>query len=49
MLFRSHPPGDPAPWATPLDAVSVTLLTGQKKTVLILDKDGGGIVLQVID
>ena len=45
----TRPPGDPAPWATPLDAVSVTLLTGQKKTVLILDKDGGGIVLQVID
>ena len=45
----AFPPGNATPWATPLDQVTVPLTGGQKKTVLILDKAGGGVKLVVID
>ena len=44
-----HHPGDPALWATPLDAVTIALGSGEKKTVVILDKPGGGVKFMVIE
>ena len=45
----AFPPGNATPWATALGQVTVPLTSGQKKTVLILDKAGGGVTLMVID
>ena len=45
----AFPPGNPAPWAAPLDQVTIPLTSGQKKTVLVLDKSSGGVKLMVID
>ena len=44
-----QPPNDSTRWTSPLAAVSVTVASGGRKTVLILDKEGGGLTLRVID
>jgi len=46
---QSYPPGDARGWSAALDAARITLASGSKKTVLILDKPGGGVKLVVID
>ncbi len=46
---NAFPPGDSAGWNAALDAARVPLSSGAKKTVVILDKPGGGVRLQVID
>jgi hypothetical protein len=41
-------PADATGWATAPATVVIPLKSGEKKTVLILDKPGGGVILQVI-
>jgi hypothetical protein len=45
----TFPPGDPRGWTQASAITSVTLGDGQKKTIVILDRPGGGIRLEQID
>jgi hypothetical protein len=42
-------PGDPGGWAVATAITSVTWAAGQKKTVVIMDRPGGGLRLEQID
>jgi hypothetical protein len=41
-------PGNPAGSLTAVDTAQVSLAAGQKSTVVILDRAGGGVKLEVI-
>jgi hypothetical protein len=43
-----HKPGDPAQWSSPLDEMQITLGSGEKRTVVVLDRPEGGVKFMVI-